>query len=162
MTASTPCTPFLWIYTERNGEWCLPTVLLSITLLWTCGYMHGFDYKLLPFTILGAIYHLWDLWDHFLSQAFPCLVTVKQHSTSPCTYFIQISVQQREQECRYSFEWFLVFSKRNGLIKSNLIFKSFIYILYFFIDLYSILCYIDLRVGCMEHFLKDSAWSHLA
>lgn len=126
MTASTPCTPFLWIYTERNREWCLPTLLLSIMLLWTCGYMHGFDYKLLPFTILGAIYHLWDLWDHFLSQAFPCLVTVKQHSTSlPFRFWYS-----KESNSRHSFELFLVFSRRNGLIKSNLILKSFIDIQY--------------------------------
>lgn len=47
---------------------------------------HGFDYKLLPFTISGAIHHLWDLLGHFLSGAFSCLVTVKQHSTSACSH----------------------------------------------------------------------------
>lgn len=78
---ATSCTPFLWKSPQRNGEWCLPTRLLSIM-----NSSHGFVDKLLPLTISEAIHHSWDLWGHFLSRAFSCLVTVKQHSTSPCTH----------------------------------------------------------------------------
>lgn len=56
---------------------------------------YGFDYKLLPFTILGAIHHLWGPVRSLPIWSLSCLVTVKQHSTSPCTH--QPSVQGEEK-----------------------------------------------------------------
>lgn len=57
---------YFYEYVERNRK-------SSHTFFSLTHASYGYDYKLLPFSVSGTIYHLWDLWDHFLQCLRPCL-----------------------------------------------------------------------------------------
>lgn len=87
---SKPTHSISMMYVDRNRKSSHTSTLTHAS--------YGFDYKLLPFSVSGAIYHLWDLWDHFLQRL--SLSALETSSSTPLhrvLNLVQIVEQQREE-----------------------------------------------------------------
>lgn len=66
---------------------------------------YGFDYKLLPFTISGAIHHLAGPVRSLPIRSLCCLVTVKQHSSSPFSHFSSTAIGTAKRKTAHFFHY---------------------------------------------------------